>query len=89
MIEPVRLQQVAEIVRRAGLNEQTLAALRETFEDLHFTSCHDDDVGLSEPFHRGEGFNLYLVDGRQHCLKLTTDPEAATGLLLAQLDGDG
>lgn len=86
MIEPIRLQQIAEVIRRAGLNEQTLAALRETFTDLHFTYCLDDDVGVDEPIHCGDGFNLYLVDGRQHCLTLTRDPEAATGLLLAQVD---
>ncbi|MBK1717668.1 DUF6129 family protein [Thiocystis violacea] len=86
MIEAVRIQQVAEIVRRAGLNEQTLAALREHFADLHFTHCLDDDVGAAEPFQATDGFNIYLVDGRDHCLKLTTDPEAATGLLLAQVE---
>ena len=85
-MEPNRLQQVAAVVRRAGLNEQTLAVLRETFSDIHFTSCLDDDVGNIEPAHRDTGFNVYLVDGREHCLKLTTDLQAATGLLLAQVD---
>jgi hypothetical protein len=86
MIEPERLQQVTEIVRRAGLNDQTLAALRETFSDLHFTRCMDDDVGVSLPYQEMEGFNLYLVDGREHCLALTTDPALATGVLLAQVE---
>lgn len=85
-MEALRLAQVAEIVRRAGLNEQTLAALRETFGDIHFTSCLDDDVSNIEPAHRDAGFNLYLVDGREHCLTLTCDIQAATGFLLAQID---
>lgn len=85
-MEPNRLQQVVAVVRRAGLNEQTLAALRETFSDIHFTSCLDDDVGNIEPAHREAGFNVYLVDGREHCLKLTADIQSATGLLLAQVD---
>ncbi|EGV30150.1 hypothetical protein ThidrDRAFT_2900 [Thiorhodococcus drewsii AZ1] len=88
MIEETRLKQVAEILRRAGLNDQTLSLLRETFTDLHFTSCLDDDVGVGEPVHRDEDFNIYLVDGRSHCLKLTNDLDGATGLLLAQVEDE-
>ncbi len=43
----------------------------------------------SEPYQAGDAFNLYLVDGREHCLKLTGDPEAATGILLAQVHDAG
>ena len=31
------------------------------------------------------GLNVYLVDGRNHCLKLTETLEAATGLVLAEV----
>jgi hypothetical protein len=34
MIAEARLDQITEVVRRAGLNEQTLAALREAFGDM-------------------------------------------------------
>ncbi|NEV63187.1 DUF6129 family protein [Thiorhodococcus minor] len=86
MIEETRLNQVAEIVRRAGLNEQTLGALREHLPDLHFTFCLDDEIGVHEPFLEDAGFNIYLVDGREHCMKLTHDLDSATGLLLAQVE---
>jgi hypothetical protein len=33
-------------------------------------------------------FNLYLIDGREHCLKLTNDTETATGLVVAEIMGD-
>ncbi|MBK1720816.1 DUF6129 family protein [Thiocystis violacea] len=88
MIEERRVQQVAEIVRRAGLNDQTLAALRESLSGLHFTRCLEDEVGTDAPFLEDDGFNIYLVDGREHCMKLTRDLEAATGLLLAQVDDE-
>lgn len=86
MIDPVHIEQVAEIVRRAGLNDTTLNALREHFTDLHFSRCLEDELGAVEPFREEDGFNLYLVDGRDHCLRLTTDPETATGLLLAEVE---
>lgn len=88
MIAEARLDQITEVVRRAGLDEQTLAALREAFADLHFTYCSDDDITVGEPARTADGFNLYLVDGREHCLVLTNDPSAATGVVLARVEED-
>ena len=92
MIRPERIEQVTRIVERAGLSDQTLQALREAFTDLHLTYCLDDDIGAGRPVRRGDGFNVYLVGGRGHCMELTTDMETATGIVLAERvddDGDG
>jgi len=83
---PKRVQQVTRVVERAGLNEQTLSALRQAFPEMHFTWCMDGDIGAAAPFHEADGFNLYLVDGRGHCMSLTADLSAATGLVLAETD---
>ena len=88
MIRPERLDQVARIVERAGLDEQTLGALREAFTDVHLTYCMDDDIAIVEPFVRARGFNMYLVDGRGHCMRFTTELESATGIVLAEIDED-
>jgi hypothetical protein len=37
-----RLDQVCQIVERAGLQEQTVSALREALTDLHFTYCMEE-----------------------------------------------
>ncbi|WP_295444506.1 DUF6129 family protein [uncultured Thiodictyon sp.] len=90
MISAERLDQVVQVVARAGLNEQTVGALREVFAPIHFTYCQDEDigegVGVTAPVRSSDGFNLYLVDGQAHCLRLTADADAATGLVLAALD---
>lgn len=86
MIEPARIQQIVEILRRAGLGAETAPLLREHFPDIHFTQCLDDDLGTVEPYHSDTAFNLYLVDGRDHCLKITGDPACATGLVLAEIE---
>ncbi|SDY03200.1 hypothetical protein SAMN05421644_12520 [Allochromatium warmingii] len=85
MIEAIQIEQIAAIVRRAGLNAPMLAALREQFSPLHFSTCLDDELGADEPFLTDEHFNLYLVDGRAHCLTLTGDLACATGVLLAEV----
>ncbi len=88
MITPERIEQVTRVVEKAGLNEQTLAALREAFDGLHFTYCMEDDIGagigVSNPVREAQGFNLYLVDGRSHCMRFTDNPAVATGLVLAE-----
>lgn len=93
MIEPLRIDQITQIVERAGLNEQTLAALRQSFADLHFTYCMDEDIGVgtasAHPVRESEGVRIYMVDGRGHCMHFTTDLDAATGLVLAEVESDG
>lgn len=32
------------------------------------------------------GFNVYLVNGSEHCLTLTNDPELAIGVVLAWIN---
>jgi len=90
MISTETVERIAAVLERAGLSEQTVAALRESFPGTHFTYCLDDDVGagigVAAPAHEAEGFKIYLVDGRSHCMRLTADRESATGLLLAEVE---
>jgi hypothetical protein len=85
-----RIEQVTRVVERAGLTERTVSALREAFGEIHFTYCMDEDigcgVGAGAPVRQADGFNLYLVDGRAHCMRFTNDLDAATGLVLAETD---
>lgn len=83
MISPERIEQVVQAINSLGLNPQTPAALRARFCDLHFTYCDDDDIGIAQPVRAMPNCNLYLVEGRSHCLQLTTDHAAATGLVIA------
>lgn len=85
MIAPELLQEVAETVAQAGAEESVLGVLRAAFHGVHFSWCMDDDVGKAKPVLERPGFNLYLVDSREHCLKLTNDTAIATGFLVAQV----
>ena len=88
MIEQAQLDQVLDLVRRQGVGSGTVEQLRQQLPELHFTYCMDDDVGEMEPIHQDATFNLYLVDGRNHCLCFTRDLSAATGLVLAEVVED-
>jgi hypothetical protein len=88
MLSAEKIEAIASQLQQLGLSEQTLTLLRADHGDVHFTYCMDDDVGPREPFLVRPGFNIYLVDGREHCLKFTGQLEHATGLVLAEVIDD-
>lgn len=88
MISQAVLEQIADQVDLTGPNTSTLMALRAGFPGIHFTYCLDDDIITGRAALAREGFNLYLVDGSDHCLSLTTELSHATGIVMAEVIGD-
>jgi hypothetical protein len=86
MISDQLLDQVTTVIERAGLTAESVAALREAFPGVHFTHCLDDDIGAHiDPYREAGGFNLYLVNGAEHCISFTRSQDSATGLVLAEV----
>jgi hypothetical protein len=83
VISPRQLNDIARWAETSGVDYAALSHLRQVYPGLYFTHCLDDDINDAEPVLRGAGINLYLVDGRQHCLRLTEDFQKATGVVLA------
>jgi len=89
MIAEERIAALVDAVAAQGLDERTLARLREAYPDLHFTYCSDDDIVNAKPVAERPGFKVYLVGGTSgHCLTMTNDSEFATGLVLAAVTED-
>jgi hypothetical protein len=63
---------------------QAMIEFRSRFPGRSLTRCDASDMGTNEPFRRFGAFDVYLVDGRDHCWRLTDDPAAATGVVLAR-----
>ncbi|UEN99456.1 hypothetical protein A9R16_013665 [Acidiferrobacter thiooxydans] len=60
-----------------------LPALRRDFPGLAFVRCDASDMAASRPFRVTPTADVYLIDGRDHCVSLTSDLGAATGILIA------
>lgn len=90
MIVTATLEQIASAAdSMSELNDESLASLKKTWPDLRFTLCNDDDMPARlPPALKREKFNLYLVNGSEHCLSLTDDPANAIGVVLASVDAD-
>jgi hypothetical protein len=86
MITQAQLQGVGEFLSQRPVDESDVMALRQKFPDIHFTYCMDDDVIAAKPLHETEGFNLYLIDSRNHCLGFTQDLAVATGIVIAEIE---
>ncbi len=85
MISQQTLEQIAVKINDSGIDETTVGKLRSEYSELHFTHCDDDDIPNNEPVLEQEKFNLYLIDGREHCMCLTDNFNNATGIVLAEI----
>jgi len=85
MIAPSLVEVIADQLAAQALDESALRRLRAAYPEIHFTYCADDDIAAGCPVAERQAFNVYLVDGREHCLQLTRDYDVATGLVLACL----
>ncbi|OHC68644.1 MAG: hypothetical protein A2045_09495 [Rhodocyclales bacterium GWA2_65_20] len=91
MIEAALLAKVmGQVSSRPQIADDELVRhLRATFPGVHFSVCSDDDMPPKLPAAAGNDYcRLYYVDSGDHCLKLTTDAAAATGLVVALCDQD-
>lgn len=60
-----------------------LLDFRQNFPGLSLTRCDASDMDGESPYRAYPAFNLYLVDGSDHCWRITGDPSIATGVVVA------
>jgi hypothetical protein len=88
MISLDQVQKIATELCATGVSDEVISALRQTYKPIHFTYCMDDDIPNNSPILEEASFNLYLIDGRDHCLCFTNDYAVATGLVVAEIIAD-
>lgn len=92
MISAVVLRRVADEVAEASpflADIDLQGQLRRHFDGLRVVVCSDDDVPANLPPALGNArCNLYYLDAGEHCVKLTREAEAASGLVVALLGAD-
>lgn len=88
MITTAQLAEISSKIKAHGIDESVLSTLRQDYQTIHFTYCMDDDVGAYQSALSEADFNLYLIDGREHCLCLTNDYAIATGVVVAEIVAD-
>lgn len=80
----VEIQELESLFAAADGGAQATANYRRRFPGRTLTHCDASDMGPEVPYRQLAGADLYLVDGRDHCWRITTDPGFATGVVLAR-----
>jgi hypothetical protein len=88
MITSEQISAIIAKIETKGVGDDTVCELRQQYHPIHFTYCMDDDLPNNTPIIEHKDFNLYLIDGREHCLCLTNDYNAATGIVVAEIVPD-
>lgn len=79
------LTQIDSLLATAEKNTNPLQDFRRQFPALSLTRCDASDMSGEPPFRTYPKYNLYLVDGRDHCWHITGDPTIATGIVVAEI----
>ena len=89
MIDSALLDRVLGAVSPRLTYDDQARALRAAFPGIHITVCGEDDIPPRlSPAAENAICYLYYVDASEHCLKLTTDAETATGVAVALRSDD-
>lgn len=81
---PELLAAIEKLLSEPGVDRRVLSGLRQRLPGLSLTLCDQSDVDGETAYREFERFSLYLVDGSDHCWRLTVDPAQATGIVVAQ-----
>ena len=78
------LQQIRSLLEGDGSAAERIASLRKSLPGVSLTRCDASDMDAETPVLETAGFDVYLIDTSEHCVRITTQPEAATGLIVAE-----
>jgi hypothetical protein len=80
---PEQIQSIDALLEGAQADYDTVVAMRKLIAGATATRCDASDMVEETPFRSYSRCNLYLLDGRDHCVRVTSDPSAATGFIIA------
>ena len=89
MITPELIDDVVAKIDASYLGEAVMDELRAAYPEIRFTYCMNEDITANaRPAKACDGYNIYFVDAREHCMCLTNDYEIAAGIVLAEVFDD-
>ena len=77
------IREIESALEAPDADVNAFSALRQRFPRLSWTRCDASDV-TEEPFQTFGLYDVHFVDGAGHCAEITSDPEVATGVVLAK-----
>jgi len=85
MITTEILERVAAAVTPGADQDE----LRRRFPGLPITVCSDDDIPARlQAVHETAAARFYYLDASEHCVRLSTDAESASGIVVGLIGED-
>jgi hypothetical protein len=78
------LERIRTALDAEGTTAERLANLRQALPGVSLTRCDASDVDTETPALQTAGFDVFFVDTSEHCARITSDPETASGLIVAE-----
>ena len=78
------LSEIQAALNADGSASERYGKVRALASGLSVTQCDASDVDTETPVMETSDYAVYLIDTSEHCVRITTQPEAATGLILAR-----
>lgn len=78
------LARIDALLAAAGTGGNPLPDFRQNFPGVSLTRCDASDMSGEAAYREYPKYKLYLVDGRDHCWRITDDFSTATGIVLAE-----
>ena len=83
VLTPRELDRIQAVLEADAPAAERIAAVRRSFPGVPLARCDARDTDAEIPWFETPEFLVFLVDGSTHCWRLTSDPETATGLVVA------
>lgn len=75
---------LASIEQWLATSEVSAVEFRRRFPGISLTRLDTSDVRDETPVRTCPPYRIYLIDGRDHCVRLTSQLNEATGIVLVQ-----
>jgi hypothetical protein len=86
-LTPAQLVDIEAVLNAIGAGPAGMAELKSRLAGLSVTRVHPSEVDCETPYVERSAYSLFLVDGADHCWRLTNDPVRATGVVIAPSRG--
>ncbi|MBY0579637.1 MAG: hypothetical protein K2P57_11390 [Burkholderiales bacterium] len=80
----IDIERIGSFLEACEDRSRIVAEFKKQFPGVSLTRCDSQDMSGEIPFKSIPGFDLHLVDGRDHCWKITQEAADATGVVLAE-----
>jgi hypothetical protein len=78
------LAQIRELLETDQPVSARIGSIRAAFPKISLTRCDASDMDTETPALEFGNFNVFLIDTSEHCVRITTNPASATGVIIAE-----